>query len=241
MCKAFSCLIERNGKVHWKLGMDSHSDIVGLAGLNDTEADRNKLSFARVEITPKNNDYRHPDNWSLHIDEQAQPTWWSPTHEAKCWKAHREWCAQLYKILDTEKEVVNPFITPPTEITDQHIKLLKDWSSVGNSVSISVGSSVGSSVWNSVGDSVWDSVWNSVWNNVSISLWASVYAQIGSLFRLDRASWQYTNNLPEKPDYPFQAAVDLWNLGLVPSFDGEIWRLHGGPKAEVLWSGKFKT
>lgn len=235
MCKAFSCLIERNGKVHWKLGMDSHSDIVGLAGLNDTEADRNKLSFARVEITPKNNDYRHPDNWSLHIDEQAQPPWWSPTHEAKCWKAHREWCAQLYKILDTEKEVVNPFtdITPPTEITDQHIKLLKDWNSVGDSVWDSVRNSVGNSVFDSIGDSIGDSVGYSVSN--------SVYAQIGSLFKLDRASWKYTEDLPETPDYPFQAAVDLWNLGLVPSFDGEIWRLHGGPKAEVLWSGKFKT
>ena len=25
---------------------------------------------------------------------------------------------------------------------------------------------------------------------------------------------------------PFQPCIDLWNLGLVPSFDGTTWRLH---------------
>ena len=30
--------------------------------------------------------------------------------------------------------------------------------------------------------------------------------------------------------------VDLWRLGLVPSFDGKTWCLHGGPKAEILYS-----
>jgi len=26
-------------------------------------------------------------------------------------------------------------------------------------------------------------------------------------------------------------------MGLVASFDGNLWRLHGGKKAEVLWEG----
>jgi len=29
--------------------------------------------------------------------------------------------------------------------------------------------------------------------------------------------------------------VQLWELGLVPSFDGKVWRLHGGEKAAVLF------
>ena len=37
----------------------------------------------------------------------------------------------------------------------------------------------------------------------------------------------------------FQAVVDLWNKGLVPSFDGKVWRLHGGPDGKVLWEGKL--
>lgn len=33
---------------------------------------------------------------------------------------------------------------------------------------------------------------------------------------------------------PFQSGIDLWHMGLVPSFDGEVWRLHKGEKAEVV-------
>lgn len=61
MCRAFSCIIERNGKVHWKLGMDSHTDIVAMTGLDDIESDPARLTFARVEVIPKNGDYRKPD------------------------------------------------------------------------------------------------------------------------------------------------------------------------------------
>ena len=33
---------------------------------------------------------------------------------------------------------------------------------------------------------------------------------------------------------PFQSSIDLWHMGLVPSFDGGIWRLHKGNNAEVV-------
>jgi hypothetical protein len=35
--------------------------------------------------------------------------------------------------------------------------------------------------------------------------------------------------------YPFAPCVQLWELGLVSSFDGKTWRLHGGEKAKVLF------
>ena len=53
---------------------------------------------------------------------------------------------------------------------------------------------------------------------------ASVGAYIGSFF-----------DLPELQKY--QPCVKLWDIGLVPSFDGKTWRLHGGTDANVLWSG----
>jgi hypothetical protein len=28
-------------------------------------------------------------------------------------------------------------------------------------------------------------------------------------------------------------------MGLVPSFDGKFWRLHGGINAKILWKGKI--
>ncbi len=106
--------------------------------------------------------------------------------------------------------------------------------SVGDSVGASVRASVRASVWASVGASVWDSVWASV----GASVWASVWAYAGSFFALPRKAWKYTENITAK-GYPFQPCVDLWNLGLVPSFDGTAWRLHGGKDAKVLREGKI--
>ena len=134
------------------------------------------------------------------------------------------------------------------------------WASVGDSVGSSVGdsvwssvrASVWSSVWASVGDSVGDSVWSSVWasvgDSVGASVWASVgdsvgdsvWSYIGSLFLLKE--WKYVDYKKlkiRKGVYPFKPAVDLWKQGLVPSFDGTTWRLHGGRKAKILWEGKI--
>jgi hypothetical protein len=44
-------------------------------------------------------------------------------------------------------------------------------------------------------------------------------------------------NAPEIKGYPYQSCVDLWKIGLVPTFDGTIWRLHGGPTGKILWEG----
>jgi hypothetical protein len=102
---------------------------------------------------------------------------------------------------------------------------------VGHSVLGSMGSSVRDSVWDFVRDSVWDFVRGSVWGSVGGSVWGSVYAYVGSFFRLPK--WKYAEH--RRGVYPFQSCVDLWAMGLVPSFDGSKWRLHGGAKAQVLF------
>jgi hypothetical protein len=94
------------------------------------------------------------------------------------------------------------------------------WDSVWASVWASVGDSVGASVGDSVGDSVWDSVGDSVW------------AYIGSLF-LNIERWKYITHEPGT--YPFAPAANLWRMGLVPSFDGKVWRLHAGPDGKEVW------
>jgi hypothetical protein len=144
---------------------------------------------------------------------------------------------------------VNPLLLPKTAVTDKDIKLLRQWDSVQNSVGCRVWDSVKNSVWDSVGYRVWDSVKNSVgcrvWdsvknsvrnsvrNSVQNSVWNSVWAYIGSLFP-NIGKWEYKNH--EHSQYPFQSAVNLWYRGLVPSFDGKIWRLHSGEKAEIVWT-----
>jgi hypothetical protein len=49
----------------------------------------------------------------------------------------------------------------------------------------------------------------------------------------DISKWKHIKH--KKGENPFQCAIDLWNNGLVASFDGETWRLHGGKNARVLF------
>ena len=139
---------------------------------------------------------------------------------------------------------IHPFKIEPPKITEKHIDLLKDWASVGASVSASIGDSIWDSVGNSVrasirasvGASIGASVWDSIGDSARASVRASVWAYIGSIFPLKRKEWKYIEKI-KTDGYPFQSAVDLWNMGLVPSFDSKHWRLHGGKKATILWKG----
>ena len=110
------------------------------------------------------------------------------------------------------------------------------WASTWVPVWDFVWASVQGSVQGSVGDFVWIPVWNSVWASVRNSAWASVWAYIGSFFP-GIEKWENINH--KKGEYPFRAAADLWKLGLVPSHNGETWRLHGGANGEILWEGKI--
>ena len=253
MCKAFSCVIGRDKTVTWRFGTDSHEDLIRIAGYKDNTLDPEKIEFCRIEISPKNRSYLDPDEWVFKIDMDVTPSWWTLDHKKACLKEHKKWLKQLDNIL-VRKPIIHPFrdVAPPKEITDEHIRLLKEWASVRDSVWASVWDSVGESVWASVWDSVWDSVgasvWDSVWASVRDSVrdsvrasvrdsvWDSVRAYNGTFFIIPRSDWKYTENIPGE-GYPFQPAVTLWELGLVPSFDGKKWRLHGGPDGRVLWEG----
>jgi hypothetical protein len=123
--------------------------------------------------------------------------------------------------------IVHPLELNTTKVTKKDIELLKQWDSVRDSVLASVWASVGASVRDSVGASVRDSVWDSVW--------ASVWAYTSSYF--DLQEWKYIEH--EKGKNPYQPCIDLWNKGLVPSFDGKTWRLHG-KEGKILWEGVLK-
>ena len=208
MCKAFSCIVDPYGKVTWKLGVDSHSELATLGGYKD----RVLGEFAKIEITPRNGNYLNPDIWDYRVDESPVPKWCGSKEKELALAAHKKWLKKLDKFLNRHP-VVHPFEkTPPETIQPKHVRLLKKWDSVGNSV------------WNSVGNSVGNSVWNSVRN--------SVWAYTGSFFNIP--VWKYVKH--PKGKYPYQPLVTLWNSGLAPSFDGTTWRLHGGKKAKVLFS-----
>ena len=243
MCNAFSCIVLKSRKVIWKLGTDSHDDLLKSAGIADDTKDPKEIKFCRIEISPEDGDYLNSDaKYKFKIDTDIVPVWWEEGHEKAAWLAFQKWKKQLDKIL-VRKPIIHPFhMNPPSEITEEHIRLLKEWDSVLDSVGASVWASVGDSVEASVGASVLDSVEASVWasvgasvlDSVEASVWDSVRAYNGTFFVLPRESWKYTENIKTE-EYPFQCLATLWERGLVPSFDGKKWRLHGGKDAEILY------
>ena len=130
------------------------------------------------------------------------------------------------------KPIINPFKDiKTTKVMPRDLKLLKEWASVLNSVLDSVLDSVkalvGASVLNSVLDSVLDSVWDSVKALVGASVLDSIYCYYGSFFDI-----KYKCNITP--------CIKLWERGLVPSFDGKLWRLHG-EDGKILWTGDVEA
>jgi hypothetical protein len=189
-------------------------------------------------------DVRKQENWQKYEYNLLTKAFFVDTPDlggnhdvARRWVERLDWSTIVPDL--AIKPIVNPFELQPPSITDEHVRLLAAWNSVGASVRDSMGASVrdsvGASVWNSVGDSVWnsmgvsvrDSVGASVWNSVGDSVWnsvgASVRAYISSFFTI-------------KYSHDPTSAVLLWDQGIVPSFDGTTWRLHGGRDAKVLYT-----
>ena len=234
MCQAFSCIVTKEGSVYWKAGVDSHENIIDLFKKKDKLLTDNKLpaDFVRIEIIPENNDYLNPDGkWIFKLDDK-KPEWWNKEYEKLCWNALPIWKKRVYSSFNyiEAKNPIHPFkieseITP--EKLKEAIELLKIWALVR--------ALVGASVW----DSVRDSVRALVRDSVRDSVWASVGAYIGSFFPKIK-KWKYIDYKKEPfnsiKGYPFQSAVGLWKMGLVPSYDGKMWRLHS--KNGIEWEDK---
>ena len=147
------------------------------------------------------------------------------------------------------KPIINPLKDIQTlEVTKADIKLLKEWASVRDSVVDSVWDSVGDSVWASVGDSVRSSVGDSVWasvrdsvgdsvrdsvrSSVGDSVWASVRDSVGDSV-WDSVRAYIATFVDTKYKYNLKPAQKLWERGLVASFDGIDWKLHGKGGKEI--------
>ena len=231
MCKFLSFVTTKDGAFHYcperrtkgTGNLDSHSFIAERYGVKSSD---NPIFYEYAPIGD-----------TLVIDG-------SPSGREDCFDEIKAWARALpYSAIVPElviKPIINPLLIERGAVTDAEIELLKNGASVGDSVGASVRDSVrdsvgasvrdsvGASVGDSVGDSVWDSVGDSVWDSVGASVWdsvgASVGAYIGSFFRIDALQ-------------KFSSCVELWESGLVPSFDGKTWRLHAGKDAAIVWEG----
>jgi hypothetical protein len=169
-------------KLKGKYEPDSHTSIADYFGFKGAEEDTlNKYEY-------------NPITKVFQIDQKNNPK--DDSAEIK------SFCEKLdFKLIVPELNIhpiVNPFKDfSVTEVTNQDLKLLKEWASVR------------ASVWDSVGASVRD----------------SVRAYTATFFDI-------------KYKYDFSSAQKLWNKGLVPSFDGTEWRLHG-KEGKIIWQGKI--
>ena len=234
MCNFFSLVSNGKGKIYyfdWKLRKqylekkidyhpDRHTSIADYYGFKGKDEDK----LNKYEYNPITKEFR--------VD-QINTTDDSKTVEKKCR------ALDFKKIIPQLiiKSIINPLIDLPErkKVTKKDIELLNQWASVRDYVRDSVWDYVGTSVRAYVGASVWtyvrDSVWDYVRTSVGTSVGASVGAYIGSFYNLPK--WKYIEHKEGK--YPFQPCVDLWERGLVPSFDGKTWRLHTGKKAKIVY------
>ena len=116
------------------------------------------------------------------------------------------------------KPIIHPFkdIKFDGEITDEIMELVREWSKVRVSV------------YDSACDSVYDSVWYSVWYSVRDSVRDSVY---------DSAYAYISSFLDIKYPYDYSSAIKLWEMGIVPSFDGNVWRINS--YKGIIWTGRI--
>lgn len=215
---------------------DSHSRIAKYYGLNEDKCNKYEYDPLTKKFTV--------DRINSSIDDIIQ---------AEEWVNNLDFKRVIEPLII--KPIVNPFELPKVcKVTDEHKQLLKEWASAKASVKASVKDSVGASVWSSVGASVWSSIWSSVWSSFGDSVEASVRASakasvgasvlnsvlnsVGALVMasvLNSVGAYVSSFFDIKYDHDFFSCVKLWEMGLVPSFDGTTWRLHSGNKADIVF------
>jgi hypothetical protein len=209
VCKFFSFVGDGYGNFRF-------SDWATRKSLLGTDGNPDSHTFILRGVAPKQQDRwsRYEFNPLTGVFTVDQGVEGHDHGAAEKWVRSRDWSTIVEPLII--KPIVHPFKDrqPPKRITKAHIALVKEWASVR------------ASVWDSVGDSVWASAGANVRSSVWDSVWDSVWAYNSSFFDIDYG-------------YDYSNLNKLWNLGLVPSFDGKTWRLHGGPEGEVLWKGEI--
>ena len=210
MCEFFSCVSDGKGTVYYFDAEMRRKIIAGETEYQDTDSHTSIAHWygfrGRDEDSLNKYEY-NPLTGKFTIDQL------NTTDDSERVKT---FCKALDFSTIVPRLVIKPIVYPLHDIVagdvrEAEIGLLKTWASVGDSVR--------TSVWDSVGDSVRASVWTSVW------------AYISSFFIIEK--WKYIDHEPGQN--PFQPCINLWERGLVPSFDGQTWRLHAGPSAKIVY------
>lgn len=215
--------LENENKINDSYHHDSHSSICRYYKLNEDIC--NKYEFNPLtkifEIDKINSD----------VDDRIQAENWVRNLDFK-------------KIIEPLiiKDIKNP-LTNLSEnrkfIDDNVIMLLKNWSSSQNTVQ----RYIDFHLTEQVGSSIKDLVYDYLRCYLSVSLWNSISIHIGHKDYM----WDYLLNsvvaysgsfFNVKYNIGVVSLNKLWDMGLVPSLGGGIWRLHTGKNADVVFKIK---
>jgi len=113
MCKSASFIVTQNDVLFSKYS-DSHEDIISENKLND---ETNTPDFVRIEIFPKDNDYRTPmENWIFKTDQDFLPEWFNIKEaEIACRDKINEWA---------KTHIIRKDTRIPTEFTKLNLIIL---------------------------------------------------------------------------------------------------------------------
>ena len=112
MCNFWTCIIDRNLKVHYDGNSSSHETIVENAGLEDDKLD--DRDFVRVEITPPKPISADVEKWTLKVDEEKTlPNWFERQRsecEARCKSALKQYLkkchfSEVVEFIDSLKKI----------------------------------------------------------------------------------------------------------------------------------------
>ena len=208
MCEFFSLVSDGNGKImyfDWKL----RQQILAKKLKYEPDSHTSVADYFgyKAEKEDKLNKYEYNFLTKKFEIDQINTIDDSKAVEDFCRKLNSKKICPLLIV----KPIINPFKDRSCEkVTNADLRLLKKWASVWDGV--------GDIVKDRVGASVWDSVWASVGDIVKDRVWGSVGASVGAYF----ASF-----FEIKFKFDFSCGIKLWEKGIVPSFDGKVWRLYG--------------
>ena len=86
MCQFFSAIVDDEGKVLWKNGITSHSELEQELKIRDSS------HYAKVELFPTGKSrFNKVETWKFTIDEARKPDWWDGAYEDNVRQVIREW------------------------------------------------------------------------------------------------------------------------------------------------------
>ena len=231
---AFSCVINKEKKAYWKIGLDSHDELDEWFKIDSTQK-----NFVRIELMPVLGFLKPEGKWILIFISQA-PSWWNDEYLHIVYCSLEEWKKQIYTF--DLKPIVNfnfPKYNGDT-LTEKDLNYFKEWTQIykdassgvftklKTSAGITIPTVINKILWSSFEPIIHNIIWNKNTKMVKQQEWAFarsfLLAYMGFLFEND------------KNDYSFYPAVYLWDKGLLPIKKDNKWLLYDGHTSEIIYT-----